>query len=256
MRKILLVVVLTLVAAACRTDDEPYAYMRAYVAGQSSYAIAPKDDTPKAIVVYFHGVDTDESVITGDDKHERLTHALVDAGYAVVASNAGGNVFGNAASRNSYIALANLAREHYGVKDVYFLAESMGAIAALRIAASAPTPERGGPLGVAAISPALDLGDPPAQFVPAIDAAFAGESIDDANPMAIDPAELRGKPVRFYVSSADTVVPRAQAVAFADKYGAAAPLSIVDCAGDHVDESCMQGAAIVAWFDSLAGAAS
>jgi pimeloyl-ACP methyl ester carboxylesterase len=55
------------------------------------------------------------------------------AGYAVVSADANGNAFGNPASREDYRLLIKAALQHYGPKPVLFVAESMGALAALAL---------------------------------------------------------------------------------------------------------------------------
>ena len=86
----------------------PYEYLRVYVDGQPTLGLTMWHQ-PRGLVIFFHGLDTDEYVLTGDEVHKRLTDQLVDAGFAVVASRAGGNAYGNAASQHNYRELGRVA---------------------------------------------------------------------------------------------------------------------------------------------------
>lgn len=247
-----LVLAFTTLLTACKsgTDDVgDYEFLRVQIDGQPGLGVSKKGQKPKALVVFFHGLDADESILRQDEMHTRLTETLVDAGYAVVASRAGGNAFGNAASRHNYAEVAKSGLTHYGVKEVFFLAESMGAIAAVDILASTPHP---GLRGLAAVSPALDLNAAGPNYEFAVKDAFTTETLESANPMNLPAHELLGKRIRFYATPTDTVIPTPEhAIAFQQRYGSNADITIVPCTGDHLDSSCIQPNDIVQWFDSL-----
>lgn len=238
------------VTASCaRPVPMDYSYFRVYLDGQPTLGLSKKNKNPTALVVFFHGLDTDEHSPISDASHKKLTDTLLNAGYAVVSSNAGGNAYGNPASRQQYLNLARLAAYHYHVADIYLLAESMGAIAAVDILANPDTlPVR----GLVAISPALNLGDAPPPYRKAIEAAYPGQSIDAVSPMNLPPDQLIGKRLRFYASQDDKIVPTADnASAFDDRFGSMASISIVHCSGGHMAAACMQGNDIVRWYRSL-----
>jgi predicted alpha/beta hydrolase family esterase len=238
------------VTASC-TPRVPtdYVFFHVYLDGQPTLGLSKKNKALTGLVVFFHGLDTDEHSMISDPTHKQLTDSLLNAGYAVVSSNAGGNSYGNPASRQNYLDLARMAAYHYHVTDIYLLAESMGAIAAVDILATPDTlPVR----GLAAISPALDLDNAPPPYRSAIEAAYPGQSIDSVSPMNLPPDQLLGKKVRFYASQDDKIVPTADnAAAFEDRFGTAAAISIVPCTGGHLAPSCIQGDDIVRWYRSL-----
>ena len=248
--RITLAVVFAVVITAitsCSHQPVNHQYLRVYVDGQSALGITIWRQ-PRGLVIFFHGLDTDEYVLTGDKVHRRLTDQLVDAGFAVVASKAGGNAYGNAASQHNYRELGRVAVKHYQVADVYLLAESMGTVAAVNLLASSETFRI---RGLAAINPVLDLNSaPPGQAD--IAKRYRDESLGSVNPMKLPLDSLRGKNMRFYVSHDDSLAATEEhAAAFQTRFGSAAKISIVPCKGGELDPSCIQGTDIVRWFTSL-----
>jgi hypothetical protein len=207
------------------------------------------------LVIFFHGLDTDDYVLTGDEVHKRLTDQLVYAGFAVVASRAGGNAYGNAASQHNYRELARVAVKHYKVADVYLLAESMGTVAAVNLLGTSNllgSSETFRIRGLAAISPVLDLNSAPPGHQADIAKRYRDESLDSVNPMKLPLDSLRGKNMRFYVSHDDSLAATEEnAAAFQTRFGSAAKISIVPCKGGELDPSGIQGTDIVRWFTSL-----
>jgi hypothetical protein len=194
-------------------------------------------------------LDRDESILDLDDPHRRLIAALADAGFPVVASSAGGNAFGNISSQQNYSALAFGSAERYRATQVFFLAESMGAVAAVNVMANNKSLSVA---GLAAISPLLNLGALPAQYRPAAEDANSGVSIFDLSPLGLPAASIRGGNFRFYVTPDDELVPTEDnATAFQRKFGSVANVSMVACSGEHLNPSCIQERDIVGWFKSL-----
>ncbi|MET0896530.1 MAG: alpha/beta hydrolase [Mycobacterium sp.] len=235
--------------AGCSNEPVLYNYARVFLNDQGVLAVSKQDAEPTRIAVYFHGLDSDEKVLL-DDAHRGLVDTLVNNGYAVVASNAGGNVFGNAGSQSDYVELIRFAQEHYGGPlPVYFIAESMGAIAASNIYAEVPELDV---LGMVGISPALDFENTREDFRPAIAAAYAPDSPDRMDPLNLAPEALAGKHFRFWASDSDTVVPAAlNAQAFANKFGSVTDVTVTPCTGEHSDPSCMPAGQILEWLDQL-----
>lgn len=248
--RITLAVVFAVVITAitsCSHQPANYQYLRVYVDGQSTLGISYWRE-PRGLVIFFHGLDTDEYVLR-DKVHKRLTDQLVDAGFAVVASKAGGNAYGNAASQHNYRELGRVAVKHYQVEDVYLLAESMGTVAAVNLLASSETFRI---RGLAAISPVLDLNSAPPGHQADIAKRYRDESLESVNPMKLPLDSLRGKNMRFYVSHDDSLAATEEhAAAFQTRFGSAAKISTVPCKGGELDPSCIQGTDIVRWFTSL-----
>jgi hypothetical protein len=237
------------VTACSAQQPVPYDYVRVFLHEQGVLGLSLRDTDPTRIAVYFHGLDNNEKVLL-DDTHRPLVDNLVNAGFAVVASNAGGNVFGNAGSQFDYLELIRFAQEHYGGPlPLYFIAESMGAIAATNIYAKVPELDV---LGLAGISPALDFDTAEEGVRPAIAAAHAPESPAAMNPLALPPELLEGKHFRFWASDADTAVPAAlNAKAFEQQFGAVADVTVASCTGEHADPSCIPAEAILEWLNQL-----
>jgi pimeloyl-ACP methyl ester carboxylesterase len=143
-----------------------------------------------------------------------------------------------------------MALEHYRVENVFFLAESMGAIAALNLMAATDTSRI---RGLAAVNPAIDLTDISASYAPFIAESYPDHpTLELTNPMKFPPEAFSGRQIRFYVNDGDVVVPAAaNAIAFAKRFGGDAKISVVKCSGGHGDPSCLQGDDLLKWFSSL-----
>jgi pimeloyl-ACP methyl ester carboxylesterase len=240
-----IVMVLT---ASCTTNDDPgFEYLRLQVDGQSTLAITKNDVLIRGIVVFFHGLNQNEFSLTSDQPHKTVTEKLLNAGFAVVASSAGGNAFGDPATLRNYRELGSMAREHYRIENIYFLAESIGAIPAVNLLASDYTSVR----GFAAISPALNFDSATPEW-PALAAKSPGGPPEPVNPMNLPLDAMKGKSIRFYISPQDTLVrPADNALAFQQHYGPVANISTVNCSGGHGDPSCLKGDDLVKWFAQL-----
>jgi pimeloyl-ACP methyl ester carboxylesterase len=243
------VLAVTAVAACSPQPPTELDYMRVSVDGQPTLGIVSRDVTPRAVVIFFHGLDNHEGSLIADEPHKELTDDLVNAGFAVISSNAGGNAYGNPASQRNYRELAKQAVEHYRVQNVFLLAESMGAIAAANLLASGDPPNV---LGLAAISPVLNLANPPSEHRDAIASSFPADSIEAVDPIGLPPEEFQGKNVRIYATPEDSLVlTDVNALAFQARFGSVANISTVSCTGPHLDRSCIQGDDIVKWFTQL-----
>ncbi|CAN5341877.1 hypothetical protein BH11ACT7_BH11ACT7_16200 [soil metagenome] len=238
------------VLTACSNNGPVlYDYVRVYLHEQGVLGVSKQHADPTRIAVYFHGLDNNEKVII-DDAHRELVDTLVNAGFAVVAGNAGGNVFGNAGSQSDYVELIRFAQEHYGGPlPVYFIAESMGAVAAANIYAKVPEVNA---LGMVGISPALDIENVQEPLRPAVAAAYAPKSPETMNPLSLPPELLEGKHFRFWASDGDTTVPaQLNAAAFQQEFGSVADVTVEACTGEHADPSCMPAAQILDWLNTL-----
>ncbi|TFV59921.1 alpha/beta hydrolase [Mycobacterium sp. PS03-16] len=245
-----LVVSVATVVASCAPQPPPELdYMRVSIDGQPTLGIVKRDVEARGVVVFFHGLDHQEYSLIEDEPHQELTETLVNAGFAVVASKAGGNAYGNSASQRNYRELAKEAVEHYRVANVFLLAESMGAIAAANLLASGDPPQM---LGLAAISPVLNLAHPPAEHREAIALSFPDKSIESVDPIGLPTDNFQSKKIRIYASPEDPLVSRdANALAFQARFGQVADISMVSCTGPHGDPSCVQADDLVKWFTQL-----
>jgi hypothetical protein len=235
-------------ATACASKPAEFDYLRIQVDGQSVLAVSKKEVLVHGIVVFFHGVDQDEFTVINGPVYRELTAQLIDAGFAIISSRAGGNEFTNPATVNNYRQLASVAMQHYRIQNVFLLADSMGAIPAVNLMASDYTPIR----GLAAINPALDVTSATPQW-PAFPAEYPPNPVErSVNPLALPVEDLTRANMRFYVNKGDTVVnATANAQAFKGKFGQVADISIVDCSGGPSDPSCVQPADVIRWFMAM-----
>jgi pimeloyl-ACP methyl ester carboxylesterase len=248
--KLLVVVtVLAVLVAACTGCDRPdLQYYSVTLDGQNALGVSRAGAAPRGIVLFFHGLDRDETILDVDEPHRELTTELTDAGYAVVASAAGGNVWGNAGSRRAYSDLAYGAAQHYGVDKIFFLTESMGTIAATNLMAKSGIDVS----GMAAINPLLDVRSLAPKYYSQARDANSGERMEKVNPIDLPIGMLQGDRMRLYATPDDQLVPTAANTrAFENRFGGVADISTVMCSGEHMDPSCIQGKDIVAWFKSL-----
>jgi pimeloyl-ACP methyl ester carboxylesterase len=202
----------------------------------------------KGIVVYFHGADQDARVIRSSEKHRNVFDPLLRAGMAVVAADADGNAFGNPKSRDQYRRLIAAARAKYGRVPLYFVAESMGALAALALISEDTQREVKGMVG---ISPLMGL-PPDIRYVSFIAGPWQEPVPDVGDPLSWPPSAFADRPFRLYASPDDDVIPtNASAAAFTERFGSAAAVEVVDCEGGHAAVACYQGGDVANWIADL-----
>ena len=252
------VLVLGMVLAAtisCTEQPDRYTYLRITVDGQQTLGITKKDVMIRGVVLFFHGMDDNEFTLTSDEAHQSITEKLVNAGFALVSSVAGGNSFGTAVSQKHYLELGGMALQYYHMQNIFVLAEEMGAISAMNLFATMASLRV---RGVAAINPVMNLATVPPQYAPVVAENFPDQpTADAADPMKLPPDAFRDRKIRFYVSPDDHRVPAdTNAIEFQARFGADADISIVQCSGAHDDPSCFQGDDLVKWFTQLEQRAS
>lgn len=218
------------------------------VGGPGTAGLTVAGQPVKAIVVYFHGSDQNARIIRDSEKHRNVFDPLLRAGFAVVAADAHGNAFGNPQSRQDYRRLIAAARNKYGSVPLFYIAESMGALAALALIREDTTHSV---KGMVAISPLMGL---PADIrtVNFIKGPWHGQVPDAGDPLSWPPDVFAGRSFRLYTSPDDRVIPAdASAHAFANLFGSVATVEVVDCAGGHVASSCYQGSDVEQWMTGL-----
>lgn len=202
----------------------------------------------RGIVVYFHGADQDARVIRSSEKHRNVFDPLLRAGLAVVAADADGNAFGNPKSRDDYRRLIAAARAEYGRVPLYFVAESMGALAALALMSEDTKRDIKGMVG---ISPLMGL-PPDIRYVSFIAGPWQEPVPDVGDPLSWQPRTFANRPFRLYASPEDEVIPmNASAAAFTERFGSVATVEVVDCEGGHAAEACYQGSDVANWISHL-----
>jgi pimeloyl-ACP methyl ester carboxylesterase len=169
----------------------------------------------------------------------------------VVAADAEGNAYGNPKSRADYRALIDAALKKYGGGPVFFVAESMGALAALALLREDAEHQVKGMVG---ITPLMAL-PPAAREKSFIIGAWGGKTVpDEADPVTWPDDAFAGRNFRLYRSGADNVVPDiAGARAHNKRFGSVAHITTINCDGGHVAPDCYRGDDVVEWMSGLAG---
>jgi pimeloyl-ACP methyl ester carboxylesterase len=218
------------------------------VNGEGTWGLTATGVPIKGLVVYFHGSDQDAHVIQTERKHTDLFDPLLRAGYAVVAADAGGNAFGNPASQEAYRGLIAAAQKKYIAGPMFFVAESMGALAALALIRDDTAHQVKGMVGV---SPLMGM---PLEIrkVSYVEGPWGGVVPESADPLSWPPNVFAGRSFRLYASSTDDTIPgSASAGAFADRFRSVASIALVDCKGGHVATKCYQGTEVLDWIAGL-----
>jgi pimeloyl-ACP methyl ester carboxylesterase len=218
------------------------------VAGPDTLGLSDAGQVVKGVVVYFHGSDQTAQVIKDDRKHTDFFDPILRAGYAVVAADADGNAFGNPASQDAYRKLVDQARQKYVTGNLFYVAESMGGIAALTLLSE--DKERA-VKGVVGISPLMGL-PPAAQSISYIAGSWGGTVPPGADPLGWAPITFSGRQFRLYAARGDKVIPPdASARAFYNRFASVAKVAFVNCGGGHVAADCYRGDEVVKWMSGL-----
>jgi hypothetical protein len=225
-----------------KIDEETFA-------GPDTMGLKASGRPVKGLVVFFHGSDQDARVIADDRRHTDYFDPFLRADYAVVAADAQGNAFGNLKSRDDYRRLITAAKQKYTDKPIFFVAESMGALAALALISEDTGHEVQALIG---ISPLMGL-PPEAKTISYVAAAWGGGDIPPtANPLAWAPEVFAGRRFRLHAGTDDKVIPpAASAQAFDDKFGTVADIQVMPCTGGHVAVGCYPAEHDEKWISSL-----
>ena len=242
-------VTVAMALTACSAPGQTrFEYYRVTIDGEQILGISANDTLTRAVVVFFHGIGGSEFSIA-DSQHLAMTTELLDAGFAVVASRASGDAFGNPVSQHNYMYLGGAAAQHYGTEDIFFLADSMGALAAANLLATKLTQRV---RGFAAINPMLNLAEATPQFQSMVAESYGPQPVDASNPMGQPIGAFRDKRMKFYVNRDDpNAPPGTNAYAFKERFGPESDISIAECSGSVGDHSCYQGADLVKWFSEM-----
>ncbi|PXW99124.1 alpha/beta hydrolase [Mycolicibacterium moriokaense] len=247
---LMLAIALCCSTAGCTHHDTDYSLELddIEVGGPGTAGLSVVGQPVKGIVVYFHGSDQNARVIRDSERHRNLFDPLLRGGLAVVAADAGGDAYGNLASRQDYRRLIAAARAKYGQVPLFFVAESMGALAALALINEDTQRDVKAMVGITAL-----MGLPPdIRTVSFIEGPWKGTVPSDADPLSWPPEAFAGRSFRLYASPDDKIIPpSASATAFANRLGSVATVEVVECAGGHVASACYQGSDVATWFAGL-----
>jgi pimeloyl-ACP methyl ester carboxylesterase len=221
--------------------------------GQGEVLLLPSGPV-KGLVVFTHGYAGSQDQILSFSALFPLRDALAKAGYAIAASNAHGNNFGNPTSIEDQVQLMRDVESRLpGATPIDLVGFSMGGLDALMLASDHGLPHL---QAVVLLSPVCDqiayLGS---YFGGSIRDAFghakgsAPAAIAQSDPERQNPQSFTGSRYWFWMSPDDNTVPPAQtasmvAILKATRVDARySPLS-----GDHGDLSQLSPAAVVSWL--------
>lgn len=249
---IVLLVLATFVSTSCSARPQPdrFDYLRLTVDGQPTLAVSKKETVIRGVVIYFHGLDGSEFDITSSPARQAVTESLVDAGFALISSYASGNAIGPEKAQRNYRELANMGAEYYRAENVYFIADSIGAVPALNMMRYYTTARI---RGLVAVNPLIDLTAASPATAPVVSESFPSRTaLEAANPIGFPADAFKGKDIRFYVSESDPAVPpEANAKAFLQRFGGSADVSLERCEVSPQEPSCLDATEILKWFADL-----
>lgn len=224
----------------------------------ASGAATPYAGAPTGVIMYVHGSGEDQTGLITDTLKFSCRDALINAGYILCGTNAHGNNWGNQLSIDDYVALEKYIRANYNVKNVALWSQSMGGLDGLSVLAQGKIKLVGwlGTYPVCNLANLYGLGT----YAGAINTAFGITGSGNATYANLtygqDPALKKGfawrhVPMRFYASTGDTVVPRAQNtdVLAAVVAGSCRESVVVPCTGEHGDPSHFIASEYLAFFD-------
>ena len=221
------------------------------VRGQPAALITPKRRTSK-VVVYMHGAGERIESAFRDVAKDGTFKTLLDAGYALAATDAHGDNWGNPASVQDQIALVAELRER-GLPDVYVLALSMGGLDGFQVLGRTPVKAWAGIFPACHLASVWDLGLYRGQIRAAYGLSASASprgALRGRSPVPIDPPQ--GLPMRFWASPGDRVIPTrpntAACAAIARRRGAR--VEVTTTRGDHGHISNYDPAGVLALFES------
>jgi pimeloyl-ACP methyl ester carboxylesterase len=197
-----------------------------------------------ALAVFVHGSGQSRESILRNRDDAAVAKELVRHGYLVLSADAGGRAWGDAASVADYERLIDTTVREHEVHVVDLMAESMGGLATMQLAARLPD------LGaVTAWYPVCDLRtmQQKPHFAAAITKAWAGAGRRVVSPVAVPPV-----PLMVWASVHDTVVDASKnaAVCVAEDRAVGGQATWFHTTGDHGDHSNFHPAQVLAFFDA------
>lgn len=225
----------------------------------SGAAVPYNAANPTKVILYFHGSGEDQTGLTADALKFTVRDALLNAGYILAGTNARGNNWGNQASVDDYAALAKYLIDTFNVDPAGFAfwSQSMGGLDGLLALAQGKIKAVGwlGTYPVCNLANLYSLGT----YTGAINTAYGITGVGIATygnkTWGNDPALRQGfnwrhVPMRFYASSGDTAVPKANNtdVLAALVAGCTREAVVVACTGNHGDASHFDATSYLAFF--------
>lgn len=218
---------------------------------QPTVLITPEPRTAR-VVVYAHGSGENVENIFRDPAKQEIFRTLLQAGYALAASDAHGDNWGSPASERDTLDLVAALRRR-GLRAVYVLALSMGGFNGLQLLDAVPIKAWAGIFPACDLASVYAVGLYPGQIRSAYGVRRGGSvrvALRGRSPVAVDPPP--GLPMRFWASPDDRVIPKRAntdaCAALARRAGA--DVEVTTTSGDHGDASNYDAAGIVRLFES------
>jgi pimeloyl-ACP methyl ester carboxylesterase len=243
--------------AACSDDEQQYGTVERFeVAGDDALLVVP-DDEVRGVVVYHHGADERVEQVGLERGADTLVGGLARAGWAVAATDAGGDNWGDDASLAANTALwEEVARRLDDPELVVLLGHSMGGLSSLRCVLEACVPDIDGWIGIYPVVDQRTMVDASVagELVPEILERFGGRPPSSKVPLeqaeALAALDL---PMIVWASPDDTVVPMdTNAVELERRItDAGGSIERREAEGEHLDPSHIDVPALVAFLESL-----
>jgi dienelactone hydrolase len=238
------VVVPVRVAAAVNTYAQDYGTAKVIDDRATASVLIVPARPIDALAVFVHGSGQTRDSVLSTRRDFIVAKELVEHGYLVLAADAGGRAWGDAASVADYERLiASTVRDH-GVRDVFLMAESMGGLATMQLAARVPDVR-----AVTAWYPVCDLRT--MAHKPHFAAAIA-KAWRTGDRRIVSPVAVPAVPLTIWASPQDTVVSAARnaAVCAAEARKAGAPVTYVRTTGEHGSLSNFHPAQVLSFFET------
>jgi pimeloyl-ACP methyl ester carboxylesterase len=207
----------------------------------ASLVIVPKRSNG-GLVVFLHGWGQTRWSLLSRREEASVAHAVSEAGFTVLAADAKGKAWGDAASVADYRTLIQQTQARYRLHDVFLMGESMGGLATMQLARTLPDVR-----AATAWFPVCDIRTMhERRFQATIRSAWRGTSR-----AAISPVAVGDTPMIVWASPADTVVNAATnaAVCVAEAKAAGAQVTYFHTTGEHGDPSNYSPSGVTSFFE-------
>lgn len=213
--------------------------------GQGVAIETPNARTTRA-VLFLHGSGQNSRSLFTDPQRRVIADALLTAGYAVAASDAGLENWGSRAGIDAHLNLAAELRRR-GFADIAILAESMGGLSLPAVASGVRARAAAAWYPVCNLQSVVSAG----RFNDQIARAYGGAV---QTPAGLSPVSFENQPslrLSIWASPADTVVPKIENADVCASQARAAGIQVLEIStsGEHGDPSNFQPGALVAFFN-------
>ena len=194
------------------------------------------------LVVFLHGWGQTRWSLLSRREEAAVAHAVSEAGFTLLAADAGGKAWGDAASVADYRTLIERTQARYRLHDVFLMGESMGGLATMQLARTLPDVR-----AATAWFPVCDIRTHARAPVPGDDP----QRVARQEPRAGRTGAVGDTPMIVWASPADTVVHAATnaAVCVAEAKAAGAQVTYFHTTGEHGDPSNYSPTGVTGFFE-------